>query len=110
MDRALVAALEARGIDVLTALQAGMIERDDADHLLHATQERRILLTCNVGDFCRLHAEFLDAGTSHAGIVCMKQQSASVGDIQRRLLRLLYELMSDEMTNRLEFLANWPAA
>jgi hypothetical protein len=110
MDRALVAALEARAVDVLTALAAGMIERDDVDHLLYSTQERRILLTCNVGDFCRLHSEFLDAQRTHAGVICMKQQSASIGDTQRRLLRLLSELTPDEMTNRLEFLANWPAA
>ena len=33
MDKDLVRALRARGVDVATALEEGMIERDDADHL-----------------------------------------------------------------------------
>jgi hypothetical protein len=33
MRHALVEALRARGVDVLTALEAGMIERKDEEHL-----------------------------------------------------------------------------
>src|SRR5712691_3543909 len=88
MDRALVAALRARGVDVLTALEADMIERDDADHLEFSTAENRVLLTCNTGDFCRLHHEWLSSGRLHAGIVCMPQHGLSIGPRLRRLLRL----------------------
>ena len=110
MDRSLVTALKARGVDVLTAFEAGMIEYDDVDHLVHATLLQRVLLTCNVGDFCRLHAEFADSQRPHTGIICMRQQTASIGDIVRRLLRLLNTLSTEEMANRLEFLSNWPTA
>jgi hypothetical protein len=110
MDRSLVTALRARGVDVLTAFEAGMIERNDADHLDFSTQQQRVLLTCNVGDFCRLHAEFVASQQAHAGIICMQQQTASIGDTLRRLLRLLNTVTSDEMNNRLEFLTNWPTA
>ncbi len=47
MDRALVAALRARGVDVQTALEARMIEIDDADHLAYSTSQDRVLLTKN---------------------------------------------------------------
>ena len=38
MQSALVRALQARGVDVLTALEAGMIERSDEEHLEYATK------------------------------------------------------------------------
>jgi hypothetical protein len=37
MRDALVRALRARGADVITALEAGMIDRDDSEHLDYAT-------------------------------------------------------------------------
>lgn len=107
MDRALVATLRARGVDVLTAFEAAMIERDDSEHLAFAARQQRILITCNVGDFCRLHSDYAASGQSHAGIVCMQQQSASIGDTLRRMLRLLNSLSADDMTNRIEFLSRW---
>jgi len=55
MDRDLVEGLRARGIDVLTALEAGMIERSDEEHLDFATREGRILYSFNIKDFYRLH-------------------------------------------------------
>ena len=51
MRRALIGALRARGADVTTALEAGMIERDDKEHLDYATAQGRILYSFNVGDF-----------------------------------------------------------
>ena len=39
MDQALVQALRARNVDVITALDAGMIEREDAEHLDYATEQ-----------------------------------------------------------------------
>src|SRR5436309_7653218 len=107
MDRDLVRALRARGIDVTTALEAGMTARTDADQLDFATAQRRVLYTFNVGDFCRLHSEYLSAGKIHAGIVVSQQQHYSVGEQMRRLARLLYERTAAQMTNRLEFLSNW---
>ena len=41
MDKNLVQALRARGIDVMTAFEAGMIERPDEEHLKYATKEGR---------------------------------------------------------------------
>jgi hypothetical protein len=107
MDRVLVVALRARGVDVLTALEAEMIERDDAAHLAFATMNERVLLTCNTGDFCRLHQDCLNSERTHFGIVCMQQQVHSTGPRLRRLLRLFSTIGAEEMRNRLEFLNNW---
>ena len=79
MSRALVRALRARGVDVLTAEEDGMIERPDSDHLTFASREKRVLCTFNVSDFMRLHGELLADDQLHAGIVLMPQQRFGSG-------------------------------
>jgi hypothetical protein len=107
MDRVLVVALRARGVDVLTAVEADMVERDDVEHLAFATLNERVLLTCNTGDFCQLHQDWLNAERAHSGIVCMQQQGLPTGPRLRRPLRLFSTFGMEEMRSRLEFLNNW---
>lgn len=80
MDGDLVRGLRFRGIDVMTAADAGMIRRKDDEHLSLATQQGRVLYSFNVGDF-------------HEQI--------------RRLLRLIGSLTNEAMKNREEFLGRW---
>jgi hypothetical protein len=107
MEEALVRALRVRGLDVLTAHEAGMIERTDADHLAFATAERRVICTYNVGDFWTLHHETLAQGRHHSGIILVPQQRYGIGEQLRRLLRLAAALSSDDMIDRAEFLSAW---
>ena len=107
MDRALVRALRARGVDVTTALDEGMIERSDAEHLDYATAQGRVLYTFNVGDFYHLHTSYLAQGKSHAGIILVRQQSYSVGEQMRRLLKLMAAKSAEEMRDSVEFLHAW---
>ena len=107
MDRALVRALRARGVDVTTALDEGMIERSDAQHLDYATAQGRVLYTFNVGDFYRLHISYLAQGKSHAGIILVRQQRYSVGEQMRRLLKLVAAKSAEEMRDSVEFLHAW---
>lgn len=107
MRRSLVRALRARGIDVVTALDAGMIEREDREHLAYAAGHDRVLCTFNVGDFYRLHSEYLSQGERHAGIILMQQQRYAIGEQLRRLLRLIAGKSADEMENWVEFLSDW---
>ena len=107
MDTAIVQSLRVRGFDVLTAQEAGMVGRPDADHLAFATGQRRVLCTFNIGDFWALHSEYLLAGRSHAGIVLMPQQRYTIGEQLRRLLRLAASLSSDAMLNQAEYLSAW---
>jgi hypothetical protein len=50
MRRSLVFSLRARNVDVLTALEAEMINRSDDDHLAAAAASGRALYTFNVAD------------------------------------------------------------
>ena len=51
MSHALVRGLRARGVDVATALEEGMVERADEAHFVFAAKANRTLYSFNVGDF-----------------------------------------------------------
>ncbi len=51
MDGDVVRGLRSRGIDAITAADAGMIRRKDEEHLHFATVQGRALYSFNVGDF-----------------------------------------------------------
>jgi uncharacterized protein DUF5615 len=106
-DRDLVRALRARAVDVITALDVGMIHRGDDDHLEYATDKNRVLYSFNIGDFCRLHADWLAKGKSHAGIILGPQQRYSVGEQMRRLLTFIASTSAEDMKNYVEFLSHW---
>ncbi len=107
MDTNLVQALRARSVDVVTALEGGMIERGDGEHLGYASAHGRVLYSFNVGDFYRLHRDYLSEGKSHAGIILARQQHYSVGEQMRGLLTLIAAKSAEEMQNRVEFLGAW---
>jgi hypothetical protein len=47
--------------------------------LAYAAAQGRAIYSFNVGDFCRLHSQWLAEGKSHAGII-LAQQDFSVGE------------------------------
>ena len=104
MDADLVDALRARGVDVQTAYEAGMRQREDREQLSYATAQGRAVFTFNVGHFSRLHAELLASGGSHAGIVVCAQQRYTVGEQMRRILELVAAKTAEDMRDQLEFL------
>ena len=69
MDGDLVRGLRSRGIDVVTAADAGMIRRKDEEHLSLATVQGRALYSFNVGDYHEIHTEWTATGRVHAGII-----------------------------------------
>ncbi len=103
----LARALRERGVDVLTAEEAGMRERDDEEHLEFATARGRVLYSFNTGDFCRIHTEYIVSNKSHAGIILGQQQRYSVGEQMRRLMRIVNARTAEQMVDQLEFLSNW---
>ena len=90
--------LRLRGVDVLTAQEAGMLEADDEDHLALATEQGRVIFTQDA-DFLRLHAE----GVRHSGIVYVHQQTP-IGYIVRGLMLIHQVLEPKDMRNHVEFL------
>lgn len=107
MRHALIEALRKRGVDVLTALEAGTTEQADEQQLAYATARGRSLYSYNVADFCHIHAEWLRSKRSHAGIILCHQTQFSVGEQMRRLLKLSGTTAAESMQDRLEFLGDW---
>jgi hypothetical protein len=107
MDRDLVRALRARGMDVVTAQEVGMIGRSDEEHWLFATSQGRVLYSFNRGDFFRLHSQYVAEGKPHAGMVLARQQHYSVGDQMRRLLKVMALKSAADMRDHVEFLSAW---
>jgi DNA-binding transcriptional MerR regulator len=103
-ERRLVRSLRSRGMDVLTVIDTQMESATDEEQLDFAISQNRCLYSLNVGDFCRIHAEFLNAGKEHAGIVVIPRQRYRLGEKIRRLAELLGTVTAEEMRNRLEFL------
>lgn len=88
-----------RGIDVTTALDAGLMGATDLVQLEFAASAGRVLVTQD-GDFLRLHAQ----GVAHAGIAYCRQQSMPIGEMLRRVL-LIHDLLTpEEISRRVEFL------
>ena len=107
MDSDLVAALRSRGVTVITALDAGLIEKSDDEQLAFASDHGCVLYTFNVSDFYRLHKVWVGAGREHGGVILAPQQRFSVGEQLRRILRLRAATTTVKMRNQVEFLANW---
>jgi hypothetical protein len=107
MQHALVVALRARRVDVLTASDCGMISRSDEQHLRYASSNERALYSFNVRDYSLLHEQWIAGGQEHFGIILAFQQRYSIGEQLRRLLHLLNLKSATEMLSRLEYLSTW---
>jgi hypothetical protein len=107
MRRSLVFGLRSRNVDVLTASEADMVNREDPDHLAIAASSGRVVYTFNVADYCVLHQTWMSQERFHAGIIVAPQQRYSVGEELRRLMRLIGRVSAEEMRNRIEFLSTW---
>jgi len=107
MDSDLVRALRVRGVDALTAYDAGLIGQSDLKQLLYAAANGRALYSFNVADFMKMHDAYLKRGGHHAGIILAQQQRYNVGEQMRRLLRLVGTKPAEQMRDGVEFLSAW---
>ena len=98
-DPRIAAGLRRHGIDVTTAVEAGLLHAEDEEQLAYAMAEGRVIFTRDA-DFLRLDA----AGLPHPGIAYCQQRSRSLGEIVRRVV-LIWEVYDPEdMRNRVEYL------
>lgn len=95
---AVITGLRARGVDVVTSQESGLLAASDEQHLAYAAAEGRVVFTQDV-DFLRLHVK----GLSHAGIVYAQQQTP-IGDVIRGLMLIYRVLEPGDMRNHVEFL------
>ncbi|MEN9222283.1 MAG: DUF5615 family PIN-like protein [Thermostichus sp. BF3_bins_97] len=107
MSQSLVTALRQQQVDVVTAKDVDQLACSDNEQLAWATQEGRVLYSSNIADFCRLHSQWLQAGKHHAGLILVKQQQYSVGELLKGIL-LIQELYSPEdVQDQFIFLSNF---
>lgn len=99
IDAAVARGLRQRGIDVLTAQDAGRCGLPDPDQLQFARMENRVVVTFD-SDYLALHA----AGTSHAGIAWSPATKNSAGQMIHALLLVHGILDRDAMCNHVEYL------
>ena len=99
VPRPVIEGLRRRGIDVLTAQEAGRCALPDPDQLAFAASENRVLVTFD-SDFLALH----QAGTAHAGIAWCPATKYSIGELIQMLVLLHGVLSADDMRNHVEHL------
>lgn len=91
--------LRAKGLDVQTTFEAGMLGRSDGEQLAYAASRECCLLTHNRVDFERLHLQYMSDGREHEGIIVVPQKRAY--EIAQRAGILLDTLTADEIANQL---------
>ncbi|MEB3336024.1 MAG: DUF5615 family PIN-like protein [Leptolyngbyaceae bacterium] len=104
IEAALVKALRNADLDVVTVADVRRWGLSDEEQLIWALEQRRVIYSFNVGDFCQLHRDWMAEEKSHCGIVLASQQQYSIGQQLRGLLRLSADQSAEEMIDQLIFL------
>jgi hypothetical protein len=106
MSNSLLRALRSRGIDVISVQEAGTEGFLDHQQLDWATSQGRVIYTHNIGDFCRLHSQYLETGRNHAGIALIPQDT-TIGDQVRAVVAFINQRTSENMKNERIFLGQF---
>lgn len=111
IPKAVVIQLRRRGIDAIHCQEVGLVNASDEEHLEHATNENRVIMSCDE-DFTKLHYRWLALGRSHSGILyCISpvQGDALISIIVKEAV-MYYELIAggagsieDDIANHLLF-------
>lgn len=105
VPEAIAHALRLRGHDVLTVKEAGRKGFSDIEQLNYALSEDRVIVSHNIADFCRIHADFMKKGYEHNGIILSRQ--LPIGMIVNAILQLLANLTQEIITNNVIWLSDW---
>jgi predicted nuclease of predicted toxin-antitoxin system len=104
----LAAMIEQRGFRVVSAMDIGMVERPDEEHLTYATEHKMTLFSYNEGDYVELARRWATEGRTHSGILISDQFSLrQIGELLRRILNFLNTVTADEMVNVVRYLADF---
>lgn len=104
---ALVKALRNADLDVTTVADVGMLGYSDEEQLIWSTEQKRVIYSFNIGDFCRLHRDYMIQGKTHTGIILAPQQQYSIGQQVTGLLKLVAARSAEDMINQLIFLNSY---
>lgn len=89
--------LRERDFDAVSAHEVGNAELEDSEHLAYAASQGRTILTYNSKDYAPLFDQYWWSGREHHGIVVSEQ--LRIGELLRRVLRLLNTVTADEIRN-----------
>lgn len=76
----LAEALRSRGVDAISAHEAGLVGVDDRAQLRHAIEAGRMIVTADVADFVALARELTAANVSYPGMLLVPA-SFPAGDV-----------------------------
>jgi hypothetical protein len=101
----LVRALDAHGVEAVTAIELGLAGLSDAD-LLDAAAERGFsLLSENVADFARLASELVADGRHHPGVlIALSSRFSRRPNGIPHIAAAVGAIVSDDLRDRLVFL------
>ncbi len=91
--------LRARGLDILTTIDAEMTGYSDEQQLAYAASHERCILTHNRVYFERLHLSYIQTGQQHSGIIVTPQNNGY--EIAQRVGIILNTLTADEVFNQI---------
>ncbi len=102
VDVLVAALIRARGFVATTTVDEGRRGRADADQLAFAVDRGFVFLTHNRADFEALATVYVETGRHHAGSILAVRRPPN--ELAGRLLRLLNDVTSDEMRDRVLYL------
>ncbi len=85
--------------------EAGNAEASDEEQMAFAAAHGRALLTCNARDFTPIFEAYWYSGREHFGVIVSEQ--LELGEMLRRVARLLDTVNTDEMRNNWKNLAEF---
>jgi len=95
--------LRLRGVDVLTCLEDGTSQSDDAILLQRANAQGRALFSQDA-DLLRVAKEWQEGGRDFSGLFYGHQLQLTIGQAVRDLELAVQVLEPEEMRNRVEYL------
>ena len=100
--------IEQRGFRVVSAVDIGLLERPDEEHLIYAIEHKMTLFSYNERDYIELARRWATEGRTHAGILISDQFSLQqIGELLRRILNFLNTVTADEMVNVVRYLSDF---
>lgn len=94
--------LRARGFNVTTTRDEGMLEQSDSEQLARAVSLGRCIITHNRLDYEALHRSCVASDQEHHGIIIASRRNAY--ELARRIAMPLDALSADEIQNQLLYL------
>ena len=98
--------LRQRGVEAISAAEAGMTGQADEVNLLYATAHRMVLFSFNVRDYVLLARQWALENRQHTGILLSDQYTRhQMGELLHRLLRFCDTVSASEMVNTVRYLS-----